>query len=325
MSSHGVARASRSAISVVRAWNTSALTFSGGHPITVAISAWPRSPSSCRTSAPRWSSGRPREVGHELAQVGAAADVVGQAVERDLDVVGRHRGRAAGREQREAAVAGDREQPRADRVRHPAVEQRPVRAQERLLERVLAVLAVADHVPAEREQRRVVAVVERLEGGDVAARHERGEALVGETAEPAVPRSCVQHTEDDPATRLIPTATLSPIRSVARYDPQSDAQVGRMRPTARPPRGSSRTDANQEGEPHVHQARGRRRARRHRRARDRGRPRRGGCRPSTATPAARPGSRTRPASTAAPSTSTATRAATSSTCRPAGCPPRPSC
>ena len=38
-------------------------------------------------------------------------------------------------------------------VRQPAVAQRAMGAQERLLERVLAVLAVAEHVAAEREQR----------------------------------------------------------------------------------------------------------------------------------------------------------------------------
>ena len=104
-----------------------------------------------------------REVGDQLAQVGAAADVVGQAVERGLDLVDRHGGVAARGEQRAAAVAGDREQPRPHRVGHTARLQRAVRAHEGLLERVLAVLAVADHVAAEGEQRRVVAVVERLE------------------------------------------------------------------------------------------------------------------------------------------------------------------
>ena len=115
-----LARASRSAISAVRAWNTSALTFSGGHPITVDDLRWLRSPSSDSTSAPRWSSGKRREVGHQLAQIGAALDVVGQAVERRLDLVDRHGGVAARGEQRAAAVAGDREQPRPHRVRHAA-------------------------------------------------------------------------------------------------------------------------------------------------------------------------------------------------------------
>jgi hypothetical protein len=55
-----------------------------------------------------------------------------------------------------------------------------VRTQERLLERVLAVLPVADHVAAEREQRGVMAVVQDLERGNVTAPHERREALIVE-------------------------------------------------------------------------------------------------------------------------------------------------
>ena len=57
-SSHGVARASRLAASDVRAWNTSAFTFSRGQPSTVAIPAWSSAPSSASSNAARWSSGR---------------------------------------------------------------------------------------------------------------------------------------------------------------------------------------------------------------------------------------------------------------------------
>jgi hypothetical protein len=53
---------------------------------------------------------------------------------------------ALGRPVAPAAVAGDREQPGPDRVRRLPVGERPVRPQERVLERILAVLAVADHV-----------------------------------------------------------------------------------------------------------------------------------------------------------------------------------
>ena len=53
-----------------------------------------------------------------------------------------------------------------------------MRANERLLQCVLAVLAVAEHVAAEREQRGVVTVVERLERGRVAVADARGELLV---------------------------------------------------------------------------------------------------------------------------------------------------
>ncbi len=58
ISSHGVSRAVRLAISEVRAWNTSAFTFCRGTSSTVAISSWETAPSSASTSAARWSSGR---------------------------------------------------------------------------------------------------------------------------------------------------------------------------------------------------------------------------------------------------------------------------
>jgi glycine cleavage system transcriptional repressor len=67
---------------------------------------------------------------------------------------------------------------------------------ERLLERILAVLAVADHVAAEGQQRRVITVVKRLEGSDVARADAGRKTLVVEAAEPEDPRSSFQHPED---------------------------------------------------------------------------------------------------------------------------------
>ena len=58
-------------------------------------------------------------------------------------------------------------------------EHRVERGGEDLLEHVLGVLARAEHVPAEREQARLVAGHERLVGGLVAASGQRDEALVG--------------------------------------------------------------------------------------------------------------------------------------------------
>ena len=55
-----------------------------------------------------------------------------------------------------------------------------MRAQERLLQRVLAVLAAAEHVATEREQRRAMAGVEDLERGGVAATGEGRELHVVE-------------------------------------------------------------------------------------------------------------------------------------------------
>ena len=53
-------------------------------------------------------------------------------------------------------------------------------AQERLLQRVLSLVLGAEHVPAEAEQRAVMAVVDDLEGALVARRGDRGEAAVVE-------------------------------------------------------------------------------------------------------------------------------------------------
>ena len=57
----------------------------------------------------------------------------------------------------------------------PSLAQGPMGAQEALLERVLGLLARAEHVAAEAEQRAVVAVVEHLERALVTGRRELGE------------------------------------------------------------------------------------------------------------------------------------------------------
>ena len=129
---------------------------------------------------------QPAEVGDQLAQLGAAADLLGEVVEARLADLRRHRGLAPRGQHRAAAVARDREQPRAQHLRRAPVAQRLVRAQEGLLQRLLAVLAVAEHVAAEREQRRVVAVVEGLEGRSVAAGDKGREACVVLPSEPTV-------------------------------------------------------------------------------------------------------------------------------------------
>ena len=127
--------------------------------------------------------GQAPEVADELAQVGAQLDAVGQSVEGWRDVVQRHRDRLARGQHRQAAVAGDRVQPWPDRVGDLAGTQRPVGAQEGLLERVLAVFGRPEHVAAEGQQGPVVAVVEDLEGGLVAAGDAGGQAGVVELFE----------------------------------------------------------------------------------------------------------------------------------------------
>ena len=165
-------------MSAVRAWKTSALTFAGGQPSTRAMSAWPRSPELGEHERLALVVGQPRQVAQQLAQLGAALDVRGQPVERRLEILGRERGLAPGREHGEAAVARDRVEPRAHPVGRAPAGQRAVGADERLLQRVLAVLAVAEHVAAEGEQRRRVPVVQRLEGVRVPRADQPGQPLV---------------------------------------------------------------------------------------------------------------------------------------------------
>ena len=128
----------------------------------------------------RWVSGSSLHVGHDLAELLAAVDRVGGgypavALEHVHRVLARGL-RAA--QVVEAAVAGDPVEPGA-RVDRPLVgKQRVVGGGEDLLEHVLGVLLGAEHVPAEGEQPRLVALHERLEGAVVAAADERHELLV---------------------------------------------------------------------------------------------------------------------------------------------------
>ena len=78
----------------------------------------------------------------------------------------------------QAAVPGDAVEPRPH-VDGPRVGQhRRVRVDEDLLEHVLGILRRAQHVPAEGQEARLVAVHESLEGSVVAAPYERDELLV---------------------------------------------------------------------------------------------------------------------------------------------------
>ena len=195
------------------------MTFSGVQPITARDLAVAEIAHLEQDERAALILGQPREVGHQLAQVGAAHDVVGQAVEGGLEIVDGDGGVAPRRQQRAAAVTGDREQPWPHGVGHAAGAERAVRAQEGLLKGVLAVLAVADHVAAEGEQRRVVAVVERLEGARVAARHERRQALVVKSTE-SVPGE-VQRTGDAAGWARIPCDQHSrPPPGLLRHTPR---------------------------------------------------------------------------------------------------------
>jgi hypothetical protein len=122
------------------------------------------------------------QVAHERLQVLALLDLRGEPDghrQRRLD--GRERHDVAPRAQdRQAPVAGDREEPGAQRDGPLVGPQGPVRGDEGVLERVLGLLGGAEQVTAEREQRPVVPVVERLEGAIVARAHACDQSLIGQ-------------------------------------------------------------------------------------------------------------------------------------------------
>jgi hypothetical protein len=123
------------------------------------------------------------EVAQQVAQVLAVLDVGDEPVDRGLalalrvPVLG-----AAGAQHGQAAVACDREQPRAQLDRLPRADERAVRGEERVLNGVLGVLSLSQHVPAEREDRPVVALVDRVECGGVSGANARDEPVVATQA-----------------------------------------------------------------------------------------------------------------------------------------------
>ena len=158
--------------------------------------------------------GQPPEVGHELPQLSTPPDVGGEPIDAELELVDRHRRLTAGRKHRAAAVARDREQPRPHSVRRPPRTQRAVSAHEGLLQCVLAVLTVAEHAAADRQQRGVMALVEDLERGLVARAHQRRKALVVEldksTGPHAMPKNARHCEKDAGARRLVPAHAARP-------------------------------------------------------------------------------------------------------------------
>ena len=84
----------------------------------------------------------------------------------------------------QAAVAGDREQPRPQRHGALVGEQRPVGRGERDLHRILGIVPRGEHVQAERQEARGVTVVEDLERRGVAAAHRLDEPLVAGQPQP---------------------------------------------------------------------------------------------------------------------------------------------
>ena len=98
------------------------------------------------------------DTGHR-AQLAVAPQQRVEAVE--LESVARAHRR--GLEHRQAAVARDREEQRLEVDRAVVLAQRPQRLAERLAHRALGAVAAAEHVPAEGEQREVVALEQGLD------------------------------------------------------------------------------------------------------------------------------------------------------------------
>ena len=108
-----------------------------------------------------------------------AADDADRLVRRQLHVVGRRAARAAAQHVG-ADVAGDHGEPRVEAALAGEARQRLPGPGERLLRRVLGLVAVVQSAEAETEEALVVARVEVAEGGGVArlaALHERAVAI----------------------------------------------------------------------------------------------------------------------------------------------------
>jgi hypothetical protein len=102
------------------------------------------------------------QIAEQLAQLVAALDLLGESLSGGLERV--CRALASGAKRRQAAIASDRVEPRAGMGRRGPRVSLLVGGQKRLLCRVLGVLLTAEHVTAERQNARLVAVVEDLEG-----------------------------------------------------------------------------------------------------------------------------------------------------------------
>lgn len=76
-------------------------------------------------------------------------------------------------------IPRDRVKPRPEKNFIAATTERPVRRHEGELEHILGLLAVPEHMQAEREYASGVTIVNRLEGGSVTGTHLLYERIVG--------------------------------------------------------------------------------------------------------------------------------------------------
>ena len=125
--------------------------------------------------------GQVLDVGDQEPELLALVHLVGggQAALGEVHVHRVHADRGRAAQVVERAVARDPVQPRPHVDLALVREDRVERGREDLLQHVLRVLLGGQHVAAEREQPRLVAAHERLEGVLVAASDERDQALVG--------------------------------------------------------------------------------------------------------------------------------------------------
>ena len=175
MSRQSAARACRRPASASRAWKISAFTLSfahveGGRDLLVREVAQLGEHQRRALVV-----GQPGDIAEDLAEVLATLDVGGRGAGRtrlahvvECDLV------PPRAKHRQAAVPGDRVQPRLELHAPVALTQMAVGGDEHVLERVLGLLARAQHVLAEAEQCPVMAVIDRLERTLVAAPEAHG-------------------------------------------------------------------------------------------------------------------------------------------------------
>ena len=121
--------------------------------------------------------GQPAHVDDQIAQVLAPLHLCRETLSRRLAELGG--GLIAARaEDRVAAVARDREQPRAEMDLLLRGDQVVVRGEEGVLDGILGFLRIPEHMPAERQDAPMVAVIDHLECGRASFADQRHQALV---------------------------------------------------------------------------------------------------------------------------------------------------
>ena len=116
-------------------------------------------------------------IADQIPEILACLNLRGEALGLDLLKFG-HGLLPAGTQDAEAAVAGDREQPRTQMDRLFGLHQVAVGGGERVLNGVLGLVGIAEHVAAERQNRLVISVVGGLKGSRAALSDQGHEARI---------------------------------------------------------------------------------------------------------------------------------------------------